>query len=142
MQFKEFKQGKLDFIGIDARINRRLKSKPMFYFEGEYYSSEYLAVEYFKSKGYEAFFSENTTWKNMLQVLFKNVFRKFERLAKKKHYKRNFYDNEFFRAYEDEINERFDYLQDADLESLISKYSIKEWIKYRILKICRHLERD
>ena len=59
MQLKRFEQGKLDFISVDAP-HKRMKSRLMFYFEGEYYSSEYLAVEYFKSKGYDAFFSENT----------------------------------------------------------------------------------
>ena len=141
MQFKEFKQGKLDFLSVDA-INSRRKSKLMFLFEGEYYSSEYLAVEYFKSKGYDAFFSENTTWKNMLQSLFKDVFKKFEKLARKKNYKRGFFDNEFFKAYEEDINRRFEYLKTADLESIIEKYSIKQWIKYRILVICRHLQKD
>lgn len=135
----EFEQAKLDFLRIDAKINRRMKSKPMFLFEGKYYSSEYLAAEYFKSKGYDAFFSENTTWKNMLKILFKDIFRKFERLARKKHYKKGFYDNEFFKAYEDEINRRFDYLKTADLTSLIEKHSVNQWIKYRILVICSHI---
>ena len=135
----EFEQGKLDFLRVDAKINRRLKSKPMFLFEGEYYSSEYLAVEYFKSQGYDAFFSENTTWKNMLKILFKDIFRKFERMARKKHYKKNFYDNEFFKDCEDEINQRFDYLKTADLKSIIENHSVRQWIKYRILVICSHI---
>ena len=141
MQLKRFEQGKLDFISVDAP-HKRMKSRLMFYFEGEYYSSEYLAVEYFKSKGYDAFFSENTTWKNMLRILFKDIFKKFEKLAQKKGYKKNFYDDEFFRIYEDEINRRFDYLKGANLEALIENYSIKQWIKYRILVICRHLQKD
>ena len=130
MQFKDFKQGKLDFIKVDAKTTRRIKSKQMFLYNGEFYSSEYLAVEYFKDKGYDAFFSENTTWKNMLRLLFKDVFKKFEKLAQKKNYKRNFYDDEFFRIHEDEINERFEYLKSADLPSLIEQCSINDWLKY------------
>ncbi|MBE6507906.1 MAG: hypothetical protein E7Z77_00680 [Methanobrevibacter sp.] len=142
MQLKQFEQGKLEFIDIDAKINRRLKSKPMFLFKGKYYSSEYLAVEYFRSMGYDAFFSENTTWKNLLKILFKDIFKKFEKLAQKKHYKKHFYDNEFFKIYEDKINHRFNYLKNADLKSIINRYPIKEWIKYRILVICNHLKKD
>ena len=139
MKFNDFEQGKLDFLRVDAKINRRMKSKLMFLFEGEFYSSEYLAVEYFKSQGYDAFFSENTTWKNMLKILFKDIFRKFERMVRKKHYKKDFYDNEFFKDCEDEINQRFDYLKTADLKSLIEKHSVKQWIKYRILVMCSHI---
>ena len=139
MKFNDFEQGKLDFLRVDAKINRRMKSKLMFLFEGEFYSSEYLAVEYFKSQGYDAFFSENTTWKNMLKILFKDIFRKFERMVRKKHYKKDFYDNEFFKDCEDEINQRFDYLKTADLKSLIEKHSVKKWIKYRILVMCSHI---
>lgn len=142
MQFKDFKQGKLDFIRVDSKTTRRIKSKQMFLYNGEFYSSEYLAVEYFKGKGYDAFFSENTTWKNMLRLLFKDVFRKFEKLAQKKNYKRNFYDDEFFRTHEDEINERFEYLKSADLASLIEQCSINDWLKYRILKICSIVEKE
>lgn len=142
MQFETFEKGKLDFITVDSKVTRRIKSKQMFLYEGEFYSSEYLAVEYFKGRGYDAFFSENTTWKNMLRLLFKDVFRKFEKLAKKKNYKRNFYDDEFFRIHEDEINERFEYLKGADLASIIEQCSVKEWIKYRILKICSIVEKD
>ena len=141
MQFETFENGKLDFIRVDAKVSRRIKSKLMFLFNEEFYSSEYVAVEYFKSRGYDAFFSENTTWKNMLRILFRDIFKKFEKLGRKKHYKKNFYDNEFFRIYEDEINRRFDYLKRTDLISIINQYSIKEWIKYRILKICSILEK-
>ena len=142
MQLKQYEKGNLEFITIESERSIRVKSKTKFLFNGEYYKSEYVAVEYFKSKGYDAFFSENTTWKNMLRVLFKDIFKKFERMAKKKHYKRNFYDNEFFKAYESEINERFDYLMGADLESEVKRHSINDWIKYRILKMCEHIEKD
>lgn len=142
MQLNQNQQGKLEFINTTSKSSKRVKSKQMFLFNGDYYSSEYVAVEYFKSKGYDAFFSENTTWKNLLRVLFKNIFKKFEKLAMKKHYKRNFYDNEFFKTYEFEINQRFDYLRNADLEAEVNKHSIKEWIKYRILKMCQHIKKD
>lgn len=45
-------------------------------FEGSYYNSEEFAVQYYKSKGYYAFFSENEPWKILLNILFKDVFKK------------------------------------------------------------------
>ena len=140
MQMKQYEQGNLEFIRTDSKFNRATKSKQRFLFNGEYYSSEYLAVEYFKSQGYDAFFSENTTWKNLLRVLFKDIFKKFERLGRKKHYKRNFYDGEFFETYENEIIDRFNYLKTLNLEDEVSRHSMKEWIKYRILKICNIMD--
>ena len=140
MQMKQYEQGNLEFIRTDSKFNRATKSKQRFLFNGEYYSSEYLAVEYFKSQGYDAFFSENTTWKNLLRVLFKDIFKKFERLGRKKHYKRNFYDGEFFETYEKEIIDRFNYLKTLNLEDEVSRHSMKEWIKYRILKICNIMD--
>ena len=136
------KQGNLEFITVKSEKHIRSRSKTLFLFNGEYYKSEYVAIEYFKSKGYDAFFSENTTWKNMLQVLFKDIFEKFEELASRKRYKRYFYDDEFFRIYEDEINERFSYLKTINLESEVKRHSMKEWIKYRILKICQYVDKS
>ena len=142
MQIKQHQQGTLEFVNVKSEHRIREKYKTKFLFNGEYYSSEYVAVEYFKSKGYDAFFSENTTWKNLLRVLFKDIFKKFEKMGKKKHYKKNFYDNEFFKAYEYEINERFEYLGRSNLEDEVSRHSINGWIKYRIMKMCHLIEKD
>ena len=89
MQIKQHQQGTLEFINVKSEHSRREKYKTKFLFNGEYYSSEYVVVEYFKSKGYDAFFSENTTWKNLLRVLFKDIFKKFEKMGKKKKQKEN-----------------------------------------------------
>lgn len=97
------KQGNLEFITVKSEKHIRSRSKTLFLFNGEYYKSEYVAIEYFKSKGYDTFFSENTTWKNMLQVLFKDIFEKFEELARRKRYKRYFYDDR--RRYERELSQ-------------------------------------
>ena len=73
---------------------------------------------------------------------FQGHFEKFEELASRKCYKRYFYDDEFFRIYEDEINERFSYLRTINLESEVKRHSMKEWIKYRILKICQYVDKS
>lgn len=56
MQFKNYASGNLNFINVSIR-------------------------KYYKSKGYYAFFSENELWKILLNVLFKDVFKRFKRIA-------------------------------------------------------------
>ena len=53
-------------------------------FEGSYYNSEEFAVQYYKSKGYYAFFSENEPWKILLNILLRMYLRDLKELLGKK----------------------------------------------------------
>ena len=86
MQFKNHASGNLNFINLSTRINSKY-GRPLFLFEGSYYNSEEFAVQYYKSKGYYAFFSENEAWKILLNILFKDVFKRFKKIAWQKGYK-------------------------------------------------------
>ena len=112
--------GKLSFINISTRISRKTE-RPSFKFENSYYTSEEFAIKYYNSKGYNAFFSENEPWKILLRVLFRDVFKKFERISKKKGYKYGFYDNEFFTICEDEINNHINYLKTISIVDEIER---------------------
>lgn len=83
MQFKNHASGNLNFINLSTRINSKY-CRPLFLFEGSYYNSEEFAVQYYKSKGYYAFFSENEPWKILLNILFKDVFKRLKKLLGKK----------------------------------------------------------
>ncbi len=89
MQFKNHASGNLNFINVSTRINSKY-GRPLFLFEGSYYNSEEFAVQYYKSKGYYAFFSENEPWKILLNILFKDVFKRFKKIAWQKGYKYGF----------------------------------------------------
>lgn len=85
MDFKNYSQGKLEFISVNVDMKRDDKLKPIFMFEGEYFNIEDFAMKYFKSKGYNVFFSENTVWQRLLLLLFYDEFqgnpRKYKRVS-------------------------------------------------------------
>ena len=139
MQFKNHASGNLSFINVSTRINSKY-GRPLFLFEGSYYNSEEFAVQYYKSKGYYAFFSENEPWKILLNVLFKDVFKRFKRITWQKGYKYGFYDHEFFRICEDEINNRISYLKNISIADEVEKHPINANSKNKILKICERLD--
>ena len=141
MQFKNYHQGNLEFTNVNSKINTK-SDRPLFPFEGEYYNSEEFAIQYYKSKGYDAFFSENKPWKRLLKALFKDIFKEFKKISKQKGYRHGFYDNEFFRICEDEINERFNYLRNITLSEEVKRHHIRIESKNKILKLCELLDDD
>ena len=79
IEFKNYPQGRLCFKNTKAKSDRNLSSRPHFLFEGDYYNAEYYIIHYFKSKGYNAFFSENTSWKGLIRYIFKDILEKFKK---------------------------------------------------------------
>lgn len=141
IEFKNYNPGNLEFTNVNSKINTK-SDRPLFPFGGEYYISEDFAIQYYKSKGYDAFFSENKPWKRLLKALFKDIFKEFKKISKQKGYRRGFYDNEFFMICEDKINERFNYLKNVNLVDEVKKHRIKTESRNKILKICEFLDDD
>lgn len=135
---KNYTCGNLGFINVSAKMNTKFE-RPLFKFENSFYKSEEFAIQYYKSKGYNTFFSENYPWKAMLKTLFNDIFKEFKKISKQKGFKSGFYDNEFFILCEEEINDRFNYLNNINL---IDEFKMHHRIKskHKILKICKLLE--
>ena len=131
----DYTQGNLEFINVNTKINNNSR-RPLFLFEDDFYNSEEFTIQYYKSKGYNAFFSENDPWKRLLKTLFKDIFKKFKTISKQKGYTYGFYDNEFFKICEDEINDRINYLKTIDLIEEVKKHRIRIKSKNKVLKIC------
>lgn len=139
--FKNYDKGSLEFLNVSTRINNK-SDKPLFLFDEKYYKSEDFAIQYFKSKGYTAFFSENDPWKQLLKTLFKGILKKFKSVSKQKGYKTRFYDYEVFKSCEDEINDRMNYLKNISLVEEVNKYRIRLKSQDKIFKICELLDDD
>jgi len=141
MQFKKYPKGKLDFISVNVDMKRDDKLKPIFLFDGEYFNSEDFAMKYFKSNGFNVYFSENTVWKRLLLLLFYDELegspKKYRRINLIRHYFNNgFYDenNELFLK-------RIEYLKTADLLKEISKFEGVFKIN-KMMPLCKFLEND
>ena len=141
MKFKNYSQGNLEFINLNSKINTK-SDRPLFPFEGTYYTSEEFAIQYYKSKGYDAFFCENKPWRKLLKTHFKDIFKEFKKVCKQKGYRSGYYDNEHFTACEDKINEKINYLRNINLADEIKKQKIKSELKNKILRICELLDTE
>lgn len=143
IEFKEYSQGNLRFQNVEAKSDRNLSTRPHYLFEGDYYNAEYYAIEYYKSKGYNAFFSENTSWKGLVRYLFKDILVKFKKYSKSIGYNTNYWGEEHFNHFKNEIHERFDYLK---TKSNFCSFVIQKMGNYRrtdnVMKICRNLEKE
>ena len=82
MLFDQFDKGKLDFKCIITKSKNESSSRPLFLFENEFYICEDFVIEYYKSKGYDAFFSENSIWSNLIKILLKDIFKDFKKIRK------------------------------------------------------------
>ena len=76
-QFKSYEEGKLIFESVKAEKIRK-GYFPLFNYNGKIgLNSGELGLEYYKSQGYEAKFSENDIWNSFFHhLIFKNI-RKF-----------------------------------------------------------------
>lgn len=142
MLFDEFDKGKLDFKRITTKSKNESSSRPLFLFENEFYICEEFVIEYYKSKGYDAFFSENSTWSKLIKILLKDIFKEFKKIRKEKKYKVGFYDDEFFKLCEDKISDRFSYLKNINIVDLIKNERIKPNLKEKIIKICNSIDHE
>ena len=137
IEFKKYPQGNLRFQNAEAKSDRNLSSRPHYLFEGDYYNAEYYAIEYYKSQGYNAFFSENTSWKGLLRCLFKDILVKFKKYSKNNGYTVNYWDKEHFNHFKNEIHERFYYLK---RKSNFCTFVFQKLGNYRrkdnVMKIC------
>ena len=142
IEFKKYSQGNLKFLNVKAKTDRYLSKRPHYLFDGDYYNAEYYAIEYYKSKGYNAFFSENTSWKGLIRYLFKDILEKFKKFSRNKGYKSNYWDKEHFNYYKKEIYERFDYLKKYDFNKIVFKKLGSYRRKNNIMNICNNLEKE
>lgn len=141
MQFKKYSQGNLEFISVNVDMKRDDKLKPIFLFEGEYFNSEDFAIQYFKSKGYNVFFSENIVWQRLLLLLFYDELdgspRKYKRISLIRHY----FNNGLYEENKEKFLKRIEYLKTADLLDELNKFGGK----FKINKpstLCKYLEND
>ena len=142
IEFKKYSRGNLKFLNVKAKADRYLSKRPHYLFDGDYYNAEYYAIEYYKSKGYNAFFSENTSWKGLIRYLFKDILEKFKKFSINKGYKSNYWDEEHFNYYKKEIDERFDYLKKYDFNKIVFKKLGSYRRKNNIMNICNNLEKE
>ena len=141
MQFKKYPKGNLEFISVDADMKRDDKSKPIFLFDGEYLNSEDFAMEYFRSKGFNAFFSENAVWQRLLLLLFYDELegtpRKYKRISLIKKY----FDNGFYEQNREKFLRKIEYLKTADLLEELNRFENVFKIR-KALILCRYLENE
>ena len=141
MQFKKYSQGNLEFISVDADMKRDDKSKPIFLFGGEYFNSEDFAIHYFKSKGYEVFFSENTVWQRLLLLLFYDELEGSPRKYKKTSLIKRYFNYGFYEENKEKFLKRIEYLKTVDLLDEVNKFANNFKIKKTSI-LCKYLEND
>ena len=116
MNFKEYERKDISFIFVSANCHMKNYLQPLFEFNGEYYHTEKFAIEYFKSKGYNAFFCENEVWIKLFVYLLND---ELKRNSTHKPDIRNIYDylydDEFFKDNEEKIIKRFNHLKNINL---------------------------
>lgn len=141
MKFKEYERKNISFIFVNATCQMKNYLQPLFEFDGEYYNTERFAIEYFKSKGYNAFFCENEVWIKLFIYLLNN---ELKRTPNHKPDIRNIndylYDDEFFKENENKIIERFNYLKNVDLTCEIKNKLPK--YDYKVIEICNRFENN
>lgn len=139
MKFKAFKQGDLEFINVKANFYKGNDNLPKFQFEDNHYSSKNFAIKYFKSKGFNAFFAENTLWNTLLIYLFNDELKREDthhpKLSNINHY---LYDDDYFNENKEKYLARFDYLKTVNLaDEIINNFSNPS---KNVLKLCEHVE--
>lgn len=142
IEFKNYPQGRLCFKNTKAKSDRNLSSRPHFLFEGDYYNAEYYIIHYFKSKGYNAFFSENTSWKGLIRYIFKDILEKFKKYSKNKGYSTKYWDDEHFNQFKNEIHGRFLNLKRSNFNNVVFKQLGSYRRKENVMNICRNLEKE
>lgn len=141
MQFKKYTKGNLEFISQTVEMKFDEKSKPIFNFEGEYYNSEDFAIQYFKSKGYNVFFSENSVWQRLLLLLFYDEFQASPKIYRKISKLKKYFDNGFYEVNKEKFLKRFEYLKTADLLDELKRFqNIFKTNKTSVL--CKYLENE
>lgn len=141
MNFKEYERKDISFIFVRATCQMKNYLQPLFEFNGEYYHTEKFAIEYFKSKGYNAFFCENEVWIKLFVYLLND---ELKRNSNHKPDIRNIYDylydDDFFKDNEEKIIKRFNHLKNVNLTNEIKDNFPK--YDYKTIEICNRFEND
>ena len=137
MKFKEYAKGNLEFelVKADYILDN---FQPKFDFDGNNYSSEKFAIENFKLRGYNAFFTENDIWKKLLICLFYKELKRNPNHRPSLSNVNHRYDDDFFKDNKSKIISRFNYLKGADLAEEIRGRCPK--VDYKIIELCNHLK--
>ena len=141
MQFENYAQGNLEFNLVKADYYIVNNYQPRFEFNNNHYSSEEFAIEYYKSHGFNAFFTENEIWTKLLIYLFYQELKRSPNhkpsLSNINHY---LYDGEFFTNNEIKIINRFNYLKNVNLGEEIKNNCPKA--DFKIIELCNHFENN
>lgn len=141
MEFKKYSQGNLEFISLNVEMKQDDKLKPIFLFGNEYFNSEDFTINFFKSKGYFAFFSENSVWQRLLLLLFYDELEGNPRKYKRINLIRHYFNNGLYQKNREKFLKRFEYLKTADLLEEINKFKGIYNIKKTSI-LCNYLETE
>lgn len=141
MEFKQYQNGKLEFINVKADYILYKTTQPKFKFEDDYFRSEDFAIKYFQSKGYNAFFCENEIWVKLLIYLFNDELKREDnhkpKLSNINHY---LYDDDYFKENKSKFYKRFDYLRLVNLADEICSACPNP--DNHVVCLCNHLENN
>lgn len=141
MNFKEYERKDISFIFVSAPSQMKNYLQPLFEFNGEYYHTEKFAIEYFKSKGYGAFFCENEVWIKLFVYLLNDELKRTPNHKPDiKNINDYLYDDEFFKDNEKKITERFNNLKNVNLADEM-RNNLPEY-DYKVIEICNRFEND
>ena len=150
-QFKSYPEGKLIFESIKAE---KVKNGPfpLFNYNGKTeINSMAVGKEYYKTKGYNAKFSENDIWKSLFYHLIYRNIKKLYELGEVTTANRNRFDDDFYKENELAINKILNSLKEVDIRQYIennhknsSKSLTERRINHRskVLTVAEHLENN
>ena len=143
MKFRRHKMGNLDFINKRTKMDKIKKnSQPTYLFNNKYYSLDEYATKYYESRGYKVIHTGNYTWTRMLTILFKDIFKKFNKISNEKGYRTEFYDKEHFNRCKKEIIKRTNALKTTDLKKEIDNSDEPRYNKEKMSKLINEFDNE